>query len=96
MHLYIRQHYLAIGRRFLDAIMLWSNPDRAWITASLVYLRNLCDLQPRLQFFEFFKHPAVTQIKNPMQVTKIAKNFNPQQSLPAKPPEWRQHLQRQL
>ena len=39
------QHYLAIGRRFLDAILLWSNPDNSWIEASLEYLRNLCDFQ---------------------------------------------------
>lgn len=44
------QHYLAIGRRFLDAIMLWSNPDDAWVTASLEYLRNLYDSTSKIAF----------------------------------------------
>ena len=48
----IFQHYLAIGRRFLDAILLWSNPDNSWTEASLEYLKNLCD-STYLQTFLF-------------------------------------------
>ena len=96
MHWCIFQHYLAIGRRFLDAIMLWSNPDRAWIDASLEYLRNLCGFLSRVWLFTCLKHPAAIQKRNVTRVKKFGRSLNPRLSLPAHPPrsmhQWQHRL----